>query len=417
MAAAADIFFPLHCEEYTLNTTRYIKFTHLQTNLHGFAKYADIGYFILLINDKKLLVYKHINNIYNYCYAYHNNIAYFINQNNVKSQIPNSKLNIDNLFLLMNTYDKDKLLRHTQRLNQNNIFICKINKIEIDLTRIHQYIEELNKILYLRCMNKYKIDINYAYKMNNVLFYSQEEPSSLIMCVRIGEECVSSIELVLEDNEDLTYNIKIDSQTLKEYEGNKFNQILRLIIMIISQFFPIRISHIHSQAVNPISAYLMIKLFRNNEFDETFTQYIIKRDIGEINYDVIDKYINSANYMQTDTESDDEDTDNEDTDNEINIFSPANEINIRESYTKLYDLIKNLPCEIHYEEILRHLDPKFVPQHFTQEELQHYLQQPQIGGYVLRKCKKYNDKLKHKFLDTYIDKLLFWNTIYLIHKH
>jgi hypothetical protein len=90
----------------------------------------------------------------------------------------------------------------------------------------------------------------------------------------------------------------------------------------------------------------MIKLFRNNEFDETFTQYIRKRDIKEINYDVIDRYINSANYIQTDSEEDtefDSESDEEDTDNEINIFSPVNEINITESYTKLYDLIKKIP--------------------------------------------------------------------------
>jgi DNA-binding XRE family transcriptional regulator len=269
-------------------------------------------------------------------------------------------------------------------------------------------------------MNKYKIDINYAYKMNNVIFYSEEEPSSLMMCLRIGEKCVSSIELVLEDNEDLTYDIKIDSRTLKEYEGNKFNQVLRLIIMIIAQFFPVRISNIHSLAINPISAHLMIKLFKDNEFDETFTKYINKRNITEINYKVIDKYINSAKHMKTDSkeeyEEETEDEEDEDTDNEINIYAPVNEKNITESYTQLYELIGNLPCEINYEEILHHLDPKFVPQHFTQEELEYFLRQPQTGGNILKKCKKYNDKLKQKFSDIYFDKLLFWNTIYLIHK-
>lgn len=60
-------------------------------------------------------------------------------------------------------------------------------------------------------MDKYRIELDYAYLMDNVLFYSEDdvEPNSIILCIRVGSLCVSSIELLIINNNDGTILIKI----------------------------------------------------------------------------------------------------------------------------------------------------------------------------------------------------------------
>lgn len=75
--------------------------------------------------------------------------------------------------------------------------------------------------------------------------------------------------------------------------------------MIIAQYLPVKISNIYSEAINSVSAYLMIKLFQDNIFDENFTNYLQIQGIQQINYEVIDRYINIDEYESYDeTQSD-----------------------------------------------------------------------------------------------------------------
>ena len=59
--------------------------------------------------------------------------------------------------------------------------------------------------------------------------------------------------------------------------------------MLIAPYFDV--SHLYSEAHNPISALLMIKLFKNNEYDETFEKYLNKKNIDEssLNFKILDK--------------------------------------------------------------------------------------------------------------------------------
>ena len=411
-----NIIFPFRCEEFILNDKRYIKFTHLQTNLYSLQP-DNRGIFILFINEEKFIIVK--NNIYdNFDYYYHyditTNVISSINQYNITNQFVDKNLDIFRLLNYINTNNKQTLFNNKIELNSRHIYLCEINKTSLDLSGIQQYISELNQILHLHCFSKYFVEINYAYLMNNVLFYNEEDPDAIVLCMKINNKCVSSIELLLEKNDsgENIYYLRIDSKTLSEFEGNKLNQILRLIVMIISQFFPIKITHIHSQALNPISAYLMIKLFKNNDYDGEFYDYLQKKQITHVTYQIIDEYINSAQYISTDSESESES--DEDTDTEINIYSPVNELNIHNSYQMLYEFIKNLPCEKDFAQILHHLDPQFQLQQLSAEEIQKYFSKSQIGGRIENKCNKYISKIKYNFSDIYFDKLLFWNTVKII---
>ena len=410
----SDIVFPFLCEEYTLNEHTYVKFTHIESNKYGFSLYNDDGIYILLFDDlQKFLIIK--TNIYEYCYYYDikENILYCINQFNQKSDIQNNDHRISYLFDKVLTYTNNIIIINKNMLYEYNIYVSEIDKTPIDLTQIIQVIDELNEIVYLQCLNKYKFELNYAYKMNNVIFFAEEYPNSLILCIKIDNKCVSSIEYILEIDNNI-YNLKIDSKTHKKYEGNKFNQILRLITMLIAPYFPVKISYIHSYAINKISAYLMIKLFKNNDYDELFDNYLQHFTNTYEILDIVKDYMDGID-PNTKTQSIFR------TEPEIQIYSPVDEVNITDSKKNLYELIKNLPCEIDFIEIMKSLDPNFTPQDFIHDELQQYFNQPQInqqiGGYIKKKCKKYKYKIKQKNSNIYIDKLLYWNSLYMYYEY
>jgi hypothetical protein len=55
--------------------------------------------------------------------------------------------------------------------------------------------------------------------------------------------------------------VSIDSKTNESYEGRKFNTLLRAVAIIISKSLNERVERLVSDALNPISAKLMIKYF------------------------------------------------------------------------------------------------------------------------------------------------------------
>lgn len=78
----------------------------------------------------------------------------------------------------------------------------------------------------------------------------------LLVCLMHGNECVSSITLKVSQSQ-----ITIDSKTNAQYEGRKFNTLLRAVAIMISKSILPSVNEVRSNAANVISAILMIKRF------------------------------------------------------------------------------------------------------------------------------------------------------------
>ena len=90
----------------------------------------------------------------------------------------------------------------------------------------------------------------------------------LIQCfqIKIDENKVMSyIKLTPTYFEDGTLRVNIDSLTILHYGGKKYNKFLRSILIILSYLLVCgngkKINYIYSQALSPISAWLLISNF------------------------------------------------------------------------------------------------------------------------------------------------------------
>ena len=82
------------------------------------------------------------------------------------------------------------------------------------------------------------------------------------MCLYSGNNCVSSIQIIPKK---ASKTVEIRSRTDKNYEGKKYNKLLRSVVIILSSL--LNIHEIHSAAENIISALLLLKYF-NAEIKE-----------------------------------------------------------------------------------------------------------------------------------------------------
>ena len=172
-----------------------------------------------------------------------------------------------------------------------NLDVAKeaINNINIRL-------EEFNKTT--GC--KYKVDINYFYQMGeNVEITAHHElhPKTLLLCAFNNYVCASSI--IVEYNNGY---ITIFSHTKKQREGNKLNKLLRAAIIILARTIYADAEYILSEAVNPTSAYLMMKYFNAKGHDdrmnfsthEKFSKYMEKHGALQVTIELTDVNIENA---------------------------------------------------------------------------------------------------------------------------
>jgi|688.fasta_scaffold287972_2 hypothetical protein len=104
----------------------------------------------------------------------------------------------------------------------------------------------------------FKISIDYVLNLKDPSFVSIYEdefnPYSLLLCLFNGNNCVSSLILHFNNTK-----LIIDSKTHENYEGRKFNKLLRAVIIIIGK--SLEATNIHSDAINPTSVFLMLNSF------------------------------------------------------------------------------------------------------------------------------------------------------------
>jgi hypothetical protein len=131
----------------------------------------------------------------------------------------------------------------------------------LDLERAQAKVLELTRILQTKCPNL-SLHLDYIYNMHppNNMFAIWgtifPNPYLLVLCLYNEHGCISSISIKLERD-----TINIDCVTDSNFEGKKYNKLLRSVVILISVLLPVHISRIISLAINPISAYLLITYF------------------------------------------------------------------------------------------------------------------------------------------------------------
>jgi hypothetical protein len=208
-----------------------------------------------------------------------NNKRYLLEKKNINCiyDVPNNKIFIFN--------DKDELITNDQDINKikniirdnNNVnnfiaFKKKLKEYDIgfiklfdsegcynaNLKCIKERLHELNQILQIKYHDLH-LEIDDYYNMGgiNQINHNNED---YILCLYLDKKCISMIKLrYIGDN-----MIEISSITEKEYEGKKYNKLLRIISVIIASKLVCngtQIIALKSEAINPISAWLLISNF------------------------------------------------------------------------------------------------------------------------------------------------------------
>jgi hypothetical protein len=170
---------------------------------------------------------------------------------------------------------------------------------DIDLSRAQEKLEELNVILSKKCKNMFlKLAPFYDFTEPLVRFneFSNLAVSGnfydrliLALCTSSPHtKCVSIIELMISKEGDIT----ILSKTIEEYEGKKYNKLLRFVLSILANHIP-NIRAIKSVAINKVSAWLLIKYFNARvDMGNPFETFIRERGIESKNIQLstLDEY-------------------------------------------------------------------------------------------------------------------------------
>lgn len=149
--------------------------------------------------------------------------------------------------------------------------------MDISFTKTRPILIRLNRLLKIKCSKKLELELNTFEKIikrDNVSFYENNiDLPILLLCLNIKKNgkkhCISSISCKIND---LDNSIEISSKTHKDYEGKKYNLLLRSAMILLAPQIENRgqqITQIVSRAINPISAFSMVKYFnaRNDELD------------------------------------------------------------------------------------------------------------------------------------------------------
>lgn len=109
-----------------------------------------------------------------------------------------------------------------------------------------------------------EISLDYIYDMpnNTEITYIGNDPketgSTLLLCINCNKNCVASLIITYNYTSN---NVYLDSFTKSQYEGRNMNAILHSVLIIISKILFRDAISLVSLAVNPVSAYIMLKHF------------------------------------------------------------------------------------------------------------------------------------------------------------
>ena len=137
-----------------------------------------------------------------------------------------------------------------------------------------------------------------------------------------NNNCISSIEL----NEDEEGNLQINSKTISEFEGKKYNKLLRGVVIIIASLID-GVQKIVSDAINPISAWLLISAYNavippDNDENISFYKFLSTKADKTITQKTLQEFkeYDKLNFR-------------------LYLFTELNEINVRKSYDMFRSLV------------------------------------------------------------------------------
>jgi len=182
----------------------------------------------------------------------------------------------------LETFNRDLLLSNGIEMNildtTYSCFMHKNNEI------IQENLTVLNNKLKTKCPYMRLVFDNYYNLKGQLSLFFDNKYDTYILCLYYKENCISSIMLEFKDNK-----FEINSNTHPHYDNNKYNKLLRCVIIIICYNFICNnypISELVSYPVNPISSWLLI-----SNFDTTaYTRKVYNGPLIKIPFDTnIDK--------------------------------------------------------------------------------------------------------------------------------
>jgi hypothetical protein len=190
----------------------------------------------------------------------------------------------------LNTNGKPKILTICRLFHQqyNVLYFVPMNCFKpLDLTRAHEKINEMNDAIKLKGLF---ISLDYVYNITppkgKITLLSWSGPTQLVLCLNNEEGCIASIGLVPDSD-----SITINSKTNPDYEGKKYNTLLRCAVMFLVPLLSSEFKFIKSEAKNPISAYLLLQKFDgfipDNDYNEDITAFLSDKSTEVRDYKIL----------------------------------------------------------------------------------------------------------------------------------
>ena len=292
---------------------------------------------IYRINVTGCYKYITLNNNYNYITAKYKDIyyIYIIPEPPNPKPIPNNfKIYNDLIDHITNTESK-KIKRSI--LNNYNSYFTVIDDIDCvnndeQIADARKTLNELNVLLKQNCP-KLNVQLEYLHNFQppykRIATYSNN-PNYLILALCNENRCISSVEILLNDLDNIEINLRTDNL----YEGKKYSKLLCSIIIIIANLLKKNIKNIEAFAINTKSAWLLIHYFHSTiptNYDSNLLFYKYLKDnnmtINDITIDVIEDYKTYIHNF------------------ELYLSIPIDDSHIKNAKDQYNEIIKEISCE------------------------------------------------------------------------
>ena len=143
---------------------------------------------------------------------------------------------------------------------------------ELKKLKAKKKIEKLNDLLKKKCDNL-SLSLDYIYNMNGYIASYSNDTRPLLLCLNHPDKgCISSIELYIHGD-----SLTINSKTKTEFEGKKYNKLLRAATIIIAPL--LKCEEFNSYSINPISTWLLMDSFNATTTDEEVITFLFKKHV------------------------------------------------------------------------------------------------------------------------------------------
>ena len=220
----------------------------------------------------------------------------------------------------------------------------------MSIARTTSLINDLNSKLQKKCPTL-SMELGLFSEMSmreNVSFYEKNTtPPNYLLCLNITKNgkihCISSISCKTTRNE-----MEISSKTHRDHEGKKYNLLLRSAMILLAQYIR-PITKIVSRAINPISAFSMVKYF--NAHSKDLDEYMEENEIepSEITLEDIQAFFDEKSDLGMDEDlTEDQEAalmmENEDFGNITTLVVKLNEETIRKTRETYMSTLERIGC-------------------------------------------------------------------------